>query len=91
MPPAKSKKQRRLALKRRRELEAQVMATGDVASLAPKIPLQHQSVNLPGVGVDAANDLEGVLEAAAARKDLRKALRRERLAKIKERNYLQSM
>lgn len=84
--PAKSKKQRRMALRRRRELEAKVLATGDLAALAPKIPLQHQSLNLADSEADA-----DALAAAARRKELRVALRKERRAKIKESNYLRSM
>lgn len=83
-----------MALRRQRELEAKVLATGDLTALAPKIPLQHQSVNLP-LGVAAADGqsslLEDTLEAASKRKELRVALRKERRAKIKESNYLRSM
>lgn len=85
-----------MALRRQRDLEAKVLATGDLAALAPKIPLQHQSVNLPvGVGADAQSDLsldlENSLMAAEKRKELRVAMRKERRAKIKESNYLRSM
>lgn len=54
----------------------------------PKIPLQEQSINLPG---NEAGTLEGAVEAAAAREELRKAMRKERKAKIREDNYLKSM
>ncbi|CAK7197469.1 hypothetical protein SEUCBS139899_000116 [Sporothrix eucalyptigena] len=83
---SKSKKQRRMALKRQRELEAKVLATGDLTALAPKIPLQQQSLNLADSSADA-----DTLAAAAKRKELRVALRKERRAKIKESNYLRSM
>lgn len=64
------------------------MAEGNLEALAPKIPLQHQSINLPA---NEAGTTEGALEAADAREELRRAMRRERKAKIKESNYLKSM
>ncbi|EGO52724.1 hypothetical protein NEUTE1DRAFT_51840 [Neurospora tetrasperma FGSC 2508] len=85
---SKSKKQRRLAMKRARAQEAKILASGDLEALAPKIPLQKQSVNLPG----AVNG--GVQDAVLAdekREELRKAMRKERKAKIKESNYLKAM
>ncbi|KAK3354825.1 mitochondrial ribosomal protein L37-domain-containing protein [Neurospora tetraspora] len=85
---SKSKKQRRLAMKRARAQEAKLLASGDLEALAPKIPLQKQSVNLPGA-VNA-----GVADAVVAdekREELRKAMRKERKAKIKESNYLKAM
>ncbi|KAI1130210.1 mitochondrial ribosomal protein L37-domain-containing protein [Nemania abortiva] len=85
---SKSKKQRRLAAKRQRTLEAKLMAEGNLEALAPKIPLQHQAINLPA---NEAGTTEGALAAADAREDLRRAMRRERKAKIKESNYLKSM
>ncbi|ROV94628.1 hypothetical protein VPNG_09210 [Cytospora leucostoma] len=85
---SKSKKQRRLAAKRQRELEAKILATGDLAALAPKIPLQQQSINLPGA---EGGTVQEALAAAEKREDLRKAMRKERKAKIKEANYLKSM
>ncbi|ERS95557.1 ribosomal protein l37, mitochondrial [Sporothrix schenckii 1099-18] len=93
---SKSKKQRRMALRRQRELEAKVLATGDLTALAPKIPLQHQTVNLPvgaerAEGQPAPTQLEDTLAAAGKRKELRVAMRKERRAKIKESNYLRSM
>ena len=56
--------------------------------MAPKIPLQQQSVNLPG---STADQLTDSLYALSKRDELRKAMRRERKAKIKEGNYLKSM
>jgi large subunit ribosomal protein L54 len=85
---AKSRKQRRLAAKRQRQLEAQIFASGDLEALAPKIPLQQQSVNLPGSG---SGSVEDALLAAEKREELRQAMRKERKAKIKESNYLKSM
>ncbi|KAH6898721.1 mitochondrial ribosomal protein L37-domain-containing protein [Thelonectria olida] len=85
---SKSKKQRKLAAKRQKTLEARAFAEGNLEALAPKIPIQQQSVNLPG------NDNGGVehnIEAAKAREELKKAMRKERKAKIKEANYLKSM
>jgi hypothetical protein len=85
---AKSKKQRRLAAKKQRVYEARILASGDIEALAPKIPLQHQSINLPG-------SLEGGPEeiqlAATKRMELKKAMRKERKDKIKETNYLKTM
>lgn len=85
---AKSKKQRKLAAKRQKALEAKLLAEGNLEALAPKIPLQHQSINLPG---NENGTLEQNIEAAQKREELRKAMRKERKAKIKETNYLRSM
>lgn len=87
-PTAKSAKQRRIAAKRQRALEAQMLATGNLEALAPKIPLQQQSINLPG---SSDGSVEDALVAVAKREELRKAMRKERKAKIKEQNYLKSM
>lgn len=81
---SKSKKQRRIAAKRQRVLEAQVLASGNIEALAPKIPLQQQSINLP-------DSPEQAFEAVDKREELRTAMRKERKAKIKEANYLKSM
>ncbi|KUI66759.1 54S ribosomal protein L37, mitochondrial [Cytospora mali] len=85
---SKSKKQRRLAAKRQRELEAKILATGNLEALAPKIPLQQQSINLPGSN---NGDVQEAVMAADEREALRRAMRKERKAKIKEANYLKSM
>lgn len=85
---SKSKKQRRLAAKRQKTLEAKLLAEGNLEALAPKVPLQHQSVNLPG---EAGGSVQHNIEAADKREELRKAMRKERKAKIKEANYLKSM
>jgi large subunit ribosomal protein L54 len=85
---AKSKKQRRLAAKRQRAVEARLLAEGNLEALAPKIPLQQQSINMPA---NEDGTSEGALAAVAAREELRRAMRKERKAKIKENNYLRSM
>jgi large subunit ribosomal protein L54 len=85
---AKSKKQRKLAAKRQKALEAKLLAEGNLEALAPKVPLQHQSVNLPG---DEGGSVVHNMEAAEARDALRRAMRKERKARIKEANYLKSM
>ncbi|KAI1640526.1 mitochondrial ribosomal protein L37-domain-containing protein [Biscogniauxia mediterranea] len=85
---SKSRKQRRLAMKRQRAYEARLLAEGNLEALAPKIPLQHQSINLPS---NEEGTPEGALAALAAREELRRAMRRERKAMIKESNYLKSM
>ncbi|KAM0522306.1 hypothetical protein ACHAPE_001895 [Trichoderma viride] len=85
---SKSKKQRKLAAKRQKALEAKLLAEGNLEALAPKVPLQQQSVNLPGEQNGSVLDN---LAAAEKREELRKAMRKERRAKIKESNYLKSM
>ncbi|KAI1476724.1 mitochondrial ribosomal protein L37-domain-containing protein [Daldinia eschscholtzii] len=85
---SKSKKQRKLAAKRQRAMEARLLAEGNLEALAPKIPLQHQTINLPG---NEEGTTQGAIAAARAREELRKAMRKERRAKIKEDNYLRSM
>jgi len=64
------------------------MAAGNLEALAPKIPLQQQTINLPGAEGGSAED---AVLAEAKRRELRQALRRERKAKIKENNFLGSM
>ncbi|CCF40467.1 hypothetical protein CH063_02361 [Colletotrichum higginsianum] len=85
---SKSKKQRKAAAKRQKAIEAKLVASGDVEALAPKVPLPQQSINLPG---EKGGDVEHNLHAATKRDELRKAMRTERKAKIKESNYLKSM
>ncbi|ROT37381.1 hypothetical protein SODALDRAFT_334471 [Sodiomyces alkalinus F11] len=85
---SKSAKQRRLAAKRQKQIQAKLLAEGNLDALAPKVPLQHQSVNLPG---KEDGDVADNLFAAEKREELRKAMRQERKAKIKEANYLKSM
>ncbi|KAL6873142.1 mitochondrial ribosomal protein L37 domain-containing protein [Trichoderma novae-zelandiae] len=85
---SKSKKQRKLAAKRQKALEAKLLAEGNLEALAPKVPLPHQSVNLPG---DKDGSVLDNIAAAEKREELRKAMRKERRATIKESNYLKSM
>lgn len=85
---AKSKKQRKLAAKRQKALEAKLLAEGNLEALAPKVPLQQQSINLPG---EQNGDVLDNIAAADKREELRKAMRKERRATIKESNYLKSM
>ncbi|KAH9909311.1 mitochondrial ribosomal protein L37-domain-containing protein [Xylariomycetidae sp. FL2044] len=85
---SKSKKQRRIAAKRQRILEAKLLAAGNLEALAPKVPLQQQTINLPS---NEEGTLAGAMAAVDAREALRRAARKERKAKIKESNYLKSM
>lgn len=85
---AKSKKQRRLALKQQRLQEAKLLESGDLAALVPKIPLQKQTVNLPAA---ETGDVGQAIEAVGKREELRRAMRKERRAGIKESNYLKGM
>ncbi|KAM0240081.1 hypothetical protein ACHAP5_008110 [Fusarium lateritium] len=85
---SKSKKQRKLAAKRQRAHEAKLLAEGNLEALAPKIPIQHQAVNILG---EENQGVEHNVEAAKKREELRRAMRKERKAKIKETNYLKSM
>ncbi|KAG7422063.1 hypothetical protein ACKAV7_000901 [Fusarium commune] len=85
---SKSKKQRKLAAKRQKVLEAKLLAEGNLEALAPKIPLQRQSINILG---EENRGVEHNIEAAQKREELKKAMRKERRAKIKETNYLKSM
>ncbi|TVY20052.1 hypothetical protein LARI1_G002720 [Lachnellula arida] len=77
---SKSKKLRRKAAKRQRKLEARLLASGDISALTPKVPITRQSVDLP-------SGEEGMGE----RSELKRAMRQERRAKIKENNYLKGM
>lgn len=82
-PAAKSKKQRRLASKR-----AALLASS--AALNPshkKIPLEQQSVDLPG----GDGTVAGAIGAAEAREEVREAMRRGRRKGIKEGNFLKAM
>lgn len=54
----------------------------------PKIPIQKQSIDLPW---NESGSVQGAFEAAEKREELRRAMRQERRAKIKETNYLKSM
>ncbi|EAQ92602.1 hypothetical protein CHGG_00837 [Chaetomium globosum CBS 148.51] len=85
---SKSKKQRRLALKRKRVQEARLLASGDLEALVPKIPLQKQTINLPGA---EPGNVGQAVAAVDKREELRRAMRKERRAGIKESNYLKAM
>ncbi|KAI1093571.1 mitochondrial ribosomal protein L37-domain-containing protein [Rostrohypoxylon terebratum] len=85
---SKSKKQRRLAAKRQRAIEAKILEGGDLSALMPKIPLHHQSINLPG---NEEGTMEGVLAAKEARDELNRSMRKDRKKSIKEANYLKTM
>jgi large subunit ribosomal protein L54 len=53
----------------------------------PKIPIYEQTIDLPaGDGTVA-----GAVEAAGAREELTKAMRNNRRAQIKEKNFLKAM
>ncbi|TVY33225.1 54S ribosomal protein L37, mitochondrial [Lachnellula subtilissima] len=77
---SKSKKIRRKAAKRQRKLEAKLLASGDISALTPKVPITRQSVDLP-IGEEGMGE----------RSELKRAMRKERRAKIKEANYLKAM
>ncbi len=68
--------------------EAKLLASGNLEALAPKVPLSQQSINLPDGG---AGTVEDAIHAAGKREELRRAMRIERKAAIKESNYLKSM
>lgn len=65
-----------------------MIASGDTESLIPKIPLQQQTIDLPS---NTDGSVEGALEAVVKRQELKKAMRGERRAKIKEANFLKGM
>ncbi|TVY71290.1 hypothetical protein LSUE1_G004929 [Lachnellula suecica] len=73
---SKSAKLRRKAAKRQRKLEAKMLASGNTEAFTPKVPITQQSVELEG---------------ADERAELKRAMRRERRAGIKEKNYLKGM
>ncbi|PNS18540.1 54S ribosomal protein L37, mitochondrial [Sphaceloma murrayae] len=88
---AKSAKQRRKAAKALRKKEMAMAASGK--SLAPAVPLEEQSIDLPaGDSLGASpRAVEVNLQASAVRQDVTKALRKKRRAKIKEMNFLKGM
>lgn len=79
---AKSKKQRRIAAKKMRK-----QAVLHPESLAPKIPIQEQSIDLPA----GDGTVRGALEALGAREEITRAMRDKRRIKIKEANFLKGM
>ena len=79
---AKSKKQRRVAAKALRKKQLL-----NPESLAPKVPIYEQSIDLPrGDGT-----VQGAKEAKEARDELTTAMRNKRRSKIKEDNFLRAM
>lgn len=81
---SKSKKQRRAAAK---ALRKQQLLNPE--SLAPKIPLHEQTIDLPSGGKNSS--FESNLDASSARSQLTKSMRTQRRAKIKEANFLTSV
>lgn len=85
---AKSKKQRRKAARaeRRRELL-------DPESLKPKIPVEHQSIDLPSATpeADQTGESEAQRVAREARQGLTGAMRKGRRKSIKEGNFLKGI
>lgn len=81
---AKSKKQRQRAAKALRK-----RAALNPESLAPKVPVYEQSVDLRGGEVGGG--LESAKEAVDARAQLNKAMRDKRRKGIKEDNFLRAM
>ena len=79
----KSKKQRKAAARAARRA-AERLSPED---RAPKIPLEHQSIDL----LAGDGSIEGALEAAKVREELTGAMRRARRKGIKEANYLNTM
>ena len=71
-----------------RTAEAKLLESGDLSALVPKVPLQKQSINLPG---EEGGSLRDAIYASQKREELRKAMRKERKSKIKEANYLKTM
>ncbi|MCJ1391066.1 hypothetical protein MMC18_003927 [Xylographa bjoerkii] len=78
----KSKKERRKAA--RAALKA---ARANPESLVPKVPIEHQSIDLPA----GDGTIAGALAAVQAREEIRGALRIGRRKKIKEGNFLKAM
>ena len=81
---SKSKKERRAAAK---ALRKQQLLNPE--SLAPKVPVYEQSVDLPGG--DERGSVRGNVKADQARGELTSAMRNQRRARIKEDNFLRAM
>lgn len=77
-----------MAAKRKLKEEARLIASGNTDALTPKIPISQQSIDLPQ---NVEGSVDGALEAIDKREEVRKAMRGDRRAKIKETNYLKSM
>ncbi|MCJ1312842.1 hypothetical protein MMC25_006518 [Agyrium rufum] len=79
---AKSKKQRRAAAKTARK-----MAQLHPESLVPKVPIEHQTIDLPSGDGTA----RGAQAAQGSREEVRDAMRNRRRKTIKEGNFLRTM
>lgn len=77
-----------MAMKAQRDYEAKLLAEGNLEALAPKVPLQQQSIDLAW---NADGNVRGALKAKRAREDVTDAMRKERRAKIKETNFLKGV
>jgi large subunit ribosomal protein L54 len=77
-----------MAAKQKRKREARLLAAGDTEALAPKVPLQQQTIDLP---YNKEGNIGGAFEAIGKREEVRKAMRTERRSKIKETNFLKGM
>lgn len=82
MVVAKSKKQRRKTAKAMRKQQLL-----NPESMAPKVPLYEQSIDLPG----GDGSFAGAVEAGEAREELTRSMRGKRRSKIKEDNFLRAM
>jgi large subunit ribosomal protein L54 len=65
-----------------------MLLSGNTEALAPKVPLTAQSIDLPS---NEEGSVRGAMEAEGKREEVRKAMRQQRRASIKERNFLGSM
>ena len=74
-------------LGRRAEKKAAKLAELDPSANMPKIPLEHQTIDLPG----GDGSVEGAVDAAEARNELTVAMRKARRKTIKEANFLKGM
>ncbi|MCJ1254411.1 hypothetical protein MMC24_002226 [Lignoscripta atroalba] len=79
---SKSKKTRRIAVR-----QARRAANSGTEALAPKVPLEHQSIDLPA----GDGSVQGALKAGRAREEVRDAMRKGRRKGIKEANFLKAM
>ena len=76
---------RRLA--RRAERKAVQAAESNPAANMPQVPLEHQTIDLPG----GDGSVEGAIGALNAREELNGAMRKARRKSIKEANFLKGM
>lgn len=66
---------------------AQKAAQGNPDAHLPKVPIEHQTIDLPA----GDGTLQGAMRAGETREELRSAMRTRRRKDIKEKNYLQAM